>query len=282
MLSDRVKRIVSRIFPLVPLVGLAALAGGCTGRPLRHRGRTLRAAPEPGEGWIAAGGPDASGLSDADRETLAELWLAQASEEHASIAAFSKLSIALQAMGAPPELLRRTHRAALEEIAHATLCYSAAQAYAGRPLSPGAMPELLRAEEGPSLQRMAIESLEDGCLGEGISALEADYRLSRATDPVVRRTLAAIARDEAGHAALAWDVLEWCLRAGGDPERRAVLRAADRLPGRFERAGSRSEAVAAHGQAADPQAQAKVRAFRDAVRDRARSLAGATMALSAA
>jgi hypothetical protein len=45
-----------------------------------------------------------------------------------------------------------------------------------------------------------------------------------AADSDISNTLLAIARDEAGHAQLAWDVLSFCVAEGGEPVR-AALRA---------------------------------------------------------
>lgn len=45
-------------------------------------------------------------------------WAADAALEHSSIAAFAKLSLDLMAHGAPLDLVRAAHQAALEEIRH--------------------------------------------------------------------------------------------------------------------------------------------------------------------
>src|SRR5690606_5027784 len=44
----------------------------------------------------------------------------------------------------------------------------------------------------------------------------------RSTLPALRRLHGRIARDEAAHAELAWDVLAWAFEAGGDDVRHAV------------------------------------------------------------
>src|SRR5205085_12074693 len=125
---------------------------------------------EAGSRWranAAVGALDAD-LDASARATLAEQWLADAASEHASIAAFARLSLELMALGAGPELLAACHRAAADEVRHAELCFTVARAYAGRELDPGplAVPEL----PAPDVVRMACESFVDGCIGEGAAA----------------------------------------------------------------------------------------------------------------
>ncbi len=50
-----------------------------------------------------------------------------------------------------------------------------------------------------------------------------------AEDPTIRGALEMIARDEAGHAELGWDVLAWCLTEGGPDVARAVAGRVARL-----------------------------------------------------
>jgi hypothetical protein len=59
-------------------------------------------------------------------------------------------------------------------------------------------------------------------VGETVAALEAAEGAAQALDPAIRTTLAAIARDEARHAELAWDFVAWAL------EQRPELAAAAR------------------------------------------------------
>jgi hypothetical protein len=65
-----------------------------------------------------------------------------------------------------------------------------------------------------SVSELARESLIDGCLNEGVSAAVAMASSESARDPAVRDAWATIARDESSHAALAWDILAWCLEQG--------------------------------------------------------------------
>ncbi len=206
------------------------------GRPFRKDGRARTAELGAGDEWLVSVRPEVLTLALHEREELAGVWLAEARGEHASIAAFSQLSLDLIAVGAPPSLLEKTHKAALDEVVHAKLCFAFASAYAGREIAPAEFPAA-RAASRPfttlpsfSLQeeiaRLAKESLEDGCLDEGFSAAVAREARDAAKDDAVRAALAVIARDEARHEALAWEIVEWCVEKGaGD----AVLAAAEEL-----------------------------------------------------
>ncbi len=198
---------------------LFAAGGGAHGRPFRAGTRAYRTPTAPGEAWSASGPiPDVSALAPEQRRALAEQWTADASLEHASIAAFSALSLDLLALGAPPSLVARAHRAATDEIAHAEDCFALASAYAGASLSAAAFPEVHASRPRESaagcLRRLAVETAVDGCVGEATAAAVARDMQSTALDPVVAGVLARIARDEQSHADLAWDILHWCLARG--------------------------------------------------------------------
>ena len=124
---------------------------------------------------MPARSPDVSSLSPAARTALAETWIENARAEHASVPAFSRLSLTLMSLGAPARLVEGAHRAALEEIGHARLAFALAGAYAGEAVAPGALPELRGspAVTAGSLSELAIESLTDGCLNEGFAAATA-------------------------------------------------------------------------------------------------------------
>lgn len=52
----------------------------------------------------------------------------------------------------------------------------------------------------PNLEALALENAVEGCVRETFGALCGGYQAARAADPVVRRTLAQITRDETTHA----------------------------------------------------------------------------------
>lgn len=193
------------------------------GRVLRIRNRAHLPELATGDGWRSNDVVLETSLTSDERSVIGELWLLSARMEHASVAAFSQLSLHLSALGAPARLLSATHTAALEEIKHAEQCFEIARAITGVAHTAGPIAALDRgAGAAIDLTRLAIGSLVDGCLAEGIASDVAWLSASRAEDPVIRATLTMIAREEAGHAELAWDVLAWCLEQGDDAVHRAV------------------------------------------------------------
>jgi hypothetical protein len=164
-------------------------------------------------------------LPRALREELADAWLEDALLEHASIASFARLSLELLAVGAPADLCEATHRAALDEIRHAGLCFALAAAYRGEPVAPTALPITGDLRLASSLTALAVSTFQEGCVGETIAALVAEEQLARATDPAVRAALAVIAEDEARHAELAWRIVAWAVRAGGSGVQSAIASA---------------------------------------------------------
>jgi len=174
------------------------------GRPHVVRGRPLR--DERGEPVVApsrAAGAWAAGWSDlplrGDGDDDADEWLDAAALEHASVAEFARLSLALLALAAPATLVERTHIAALDEIEHARTCYAEASRRLGRPVGPGPLP-VSGLTASVDVRSLARDTLLDGCLGECVSAI------------VLRqRGLSDMAADEERHAELAWEILEFLL-----------------------------------------------------------------------
>jgi hypothetical protein len=233
---------------IVPILALGNWSHMPSGRPLRVDGRAIVGEVVAGSAWREGRSPRLDALSAAARRKLAKLWLDAGRLEHASIAAFESLAEDLGRLGAPRPLIARARRAAKEETRHARRCFTLASAYAGEPLDPAplARPERRRAID---VVQLAIESFADGCIGEGAGAAMAAIARSRATDPAVRAALAIIARDEAGHAALAWDVIGFCRARGGDAVDRALLGVAVRVRGARPKRSRRTvkRAIDGHG-----------------------------------
>jgi hypothetical protein len=169
------------------------------------------------------------------RDALAMQWRENGRTEHASVAAFAKLTLDLMSLGAPPELLAAANRDSLDEIRHAQLCFSLARAIDGRPESPAAFPETRRPARLPgprswALARLAVDSLVDGALHEGQSARVVALLAREHAVPQFRDVLREIAADEGRHTAHGWDVVEWCLAAGGRPVAAALRGAMAAIP----------------------------------------------------
>lgn len=164
-------------------------------------------------------------LAAEQRAQLGRSWLEEAQAEYASIASFLQLAKELGALGAPWSLVRRAYVAAEDEVRHAEACFGLAASYLGAEMRPEPLPAV-HVRPTTTLQSLALECWLDGCLGEGSAARLARARAARSTQPTVRRALQRIARDEATHAELGWDVLTWCARR----EPRAVRDALDGKP----------------------------------------------------
>jgi hypothetical protein len=212
-----------------------AVLGGAWGRPLRVRGRQLHPALRVGSDWTRGEGPDLSGLDPATRRALAALWLHDAQKEHASVPAFARISWLLAAVGAPPELLRWAHRAAIEEIEHAERCFALAAGYGGERFTVEPMPELFEGMgriEDP-LSTLVFESITDGGQLEDFNADVAARCAVVCEAPATRALLEQIAREERSHADLSWALVEWVANRDPDRARVAASRAVaelDRYP----------------------------------------------------
>lgn len=189
------------------------------GRPLVSDGQARLAAAVPGRAWHARGLalPDVRGLSASERAVAAAFWRHNMLSEHSSIGGFHRFVLDLMAHGAPPSLIRRAQSAANEETAHTRACAALASAYAGADEQPGPLPIGASAPVARDLVELAAATVHDGCIGETLAAYLAEAIAERATDPAVKAVMSRIARDEAGHAAIAWATLRWALAEGGGP-----------------------------------------------------------------
>jgi hypothetical protein len=239
--SSRTETLRSRILGIT--AGLATVCGSffyClwelsqfsmyipSGRPFRVGRRpqlasTRTASQTP---WtVDAFDVDLTSLDPRDRVRIGRRWLEDARAEHASVAAFSKLSLDLLSLGAPPALLEATHRAALDEVRHARICSSIARAYLGEPaISFAPLPAFAKSQRSVTLETLATESLIDGCLSEGFAARVLRETANTTADPVLRSAISSIAEDEERHTELAWDIVEFCLRDGGEAVGSALWR----------------------------------------------------------
>jgi hypothetical protein len=189
------------------------------GRPLLVEGEAQLAEIVRDGAWTANLVPE--DVPAEVREELARRWTRAALDEHASVAAFSKVSLDLMRFGAPPTLLLRTHQAAIDEVRHAQLGFALASAFAREPVGPGQV-ALERVPLAQDLVQVAVEAALEGCIGETLASLLAMEGAARTQDPVLKRVLQTIAKDEQQHSLLAWSTLSWALKTGGEPVREAV------------------------------------------------------------
>jgi hypothetical protein len=198
-------------------------AGQCCyklGRRFCGGGRPLRdASDDPIVASIVGGA-----ISD---DPIAARWLREATFEHASVASFARVSLQLLALGAPPELLEATNRAALDEIEHTGTFLALAKRRGGAEHRIGPL-AVERAPVVATFEAFAVETFLDGCVAETISGIEI-RSCADDGDDFERRAVAAIADDEERHAELAWRMLAWALRAGGPRTRVALEEAIGRI-----------------------------------------------------
>ena len=83
------------------------------------------------------------------------------------------------------------------------------------------------------MAELAVTSLIDGALHEGVSARIIARLGRRCENHQICGVLKQIAADEGRHAAHGWDVVEWCLAQGGDSVAHALTGAARALPKRM-------------------------------------------------
>ena len=217
------------------IIALGMTFGFSRGRQLRRRGKVLL--PPVGPGASFAGLALVPAAPQAVRAGLAAEWRENGRTEHASVAAFARLTLDLMALGAPASLVESANRDARDEIRHTELCFSLARGLDGAELGPGAFPRAGAARTLPrnrrlALAKLAVDSLVDGALHEGVSARVIAQLVRRSQDAVMTEVLREIAADEGRHAAHGWDAVRWCLAEGGRPVADALLGALWVLPER--------------------------------------------------
>jgi hypothetical protein len=194
---------------------------GCAGRPFVVGGTARMAEAVARDDWSAAPRPRLDGLDARACAAIAAHWEQTALAEHASVASFARFVLDLLALGAPPELVLAAQRAMGDEVAHARLAFGLASAYAGAPIGPSPLAVDGAIDRTRSLADIVRSVVVEGCVGETVSAAQAELALLECSDPAVRRVLTTIARDERRHAQLAWQFVGWALAQ--DPSLRELV-----------------------------------------------------------
>jgi hypothetical protein len=185
------------------------------GRPFLVAGSERLASPRSRDDWYSAdiGRSVPATLEPALRDLIHRGWLEQALMEHASVAAFARLSLQLLALGAPAELCSQAASAMQDEIEHARACFGLAGRFCDTDVGPGPL-DLAGALEATDLTAVVLGTIAEGCIGETVAAIEAAEALAHCEDEAALPTLARIARDETRHAVLAWQLVAWALDVG--------------------------------------------------------------------
>jgi len=162
-------------------------------------------------------------LRSAEARAVRAHYVASARLELSSVWTFMRLAAELVAVGAPLELVAQALDAADDEVRHAAMCARAAGG-----ISLAALPaEVARprfSKRSPeALATLAIEAWCEGCINETAASEEARLAAEAASGER-REMLTTIARDEAGHADLAWAVLAWLFEVDADTTSRALAK----------------------------------------------------------
>jgi hypothetical protein len=213
----------------------------CSGRPLLDGEALLLAELRPGSSWscapeLVAAAPERPdhAIPDELRARVGELWVEDARMEHASIVAFARAALELQALAAPAELLAEVAQAGIDEVEHAKLCFGLAARFSGIQREPGIlMPPPVREAD---IVRLALDTFVEGCVGETIATLVATRARRSCVDVGAARALEQIADDESRHAALAWRTIAWLLDSAGERRHELEQALAEQAKGMFEAA----------------------------------------------
>lgn len=157
-----------------------------------------------------------------DRE-VRDHFTSSAQFEMSSVWTFLRLAEELAAVGAPATLIAAALDAADDEVRHAELCAAAAGGAELAPLPPSAARPRFSTRSAHALEILAVEAWCEGALNEGAAAEEARLVAAESSGST-RSMLAAIARDEAGHAELSWAVLAWLFEVAPALTRAAIAR----------------------------------------------------------
>jgi len=151
------------------------------------------------------------------RSHLGDFFARSAELEAASVIAFRVLETELRAHSAPAELLSRVREAADDEVIHARLMQRLAERFGSRPSE-----RTVRIAKVRELAAIALENSLEGCVAETWGCLIGMHQAEHAQGPLLQHAYRRIARDEARHAQLSWDIAAWA-EAKLDPAARELV-----------------------------------------------------------
>ena len=184
------------------------------GRPLICDGIAQVATIEIGSDWIEGPSPESFHLTIEQRQVLATFWLRTAQFEHASVASFHQFGLDLMRFGASPDLLMRTSKATMDEIAHAKAAFAITEGFLGHPFSPSEFQ--MKLQPAKSFAEFAVSVAMEGAINETLAVVLATLQHDKCEDHAIKKFLTEIIKEEAEHAELAWDTLRWLIDVGGE------------------------------------------------------------------
>jgi hypothetical protein len=154
--------------------------------------------------------PALVGLTNDQREFIAEVWLTQASTERRVGRSFEVVHRALVDLGADGGLVDVAARAVDDEMRHAELCRQMASRYAGREVEP--LAELpfthpTHPEAKTDRIRHALYVVGQCAFNETFASAYLEAAHASATVPLARAALRELLSDEIDHARIGWAFL---------------------------------------------------------------------------
>lgn len=145
-----------------------------------------------------------------DAEAARWTWTQTAYSEYAAAAAFSAISSALAAAGAPIDLIGLASDFVVDEIVHVEVSARIAAALGGGVKLEVDLERLVR-PPGPGDPRMRAAELivRTSCVGEALTVPSLDLSRRLTESPLVAAALRRIMRDEVAHAQLGGWFLSW-------------------------------------------------------------------------
>jgi len=148
------------------------------------------------------------GANLSSNNEIGRRWMEQAEGEHASVASFARHTLQMMSIGAPSTLITASQKAGIDEVRHAKISYGFASTSLDSNFGPGPI-DVEGSLKKMNLNEITKSIIEEGCIEETISAVEAHVGASTAEDSSIKASLLQIASDETNHAQLAWDTIQW-------------------------------------------------------------------------
>ena len=162
-------------------------------------------------------------------------WLRRIEAEYRSAAIAQHLGLWLLQIGASPDLVRSSQRAARDELVHASQArrvHAAAGGQGAAVLDRAGLGLSRRPEDALELD-VTRACVEVFCLGETVAVPLFAALRAGCTVPAARAALDRVLRDEVRHRDLGWDLLAWLLSQPWSGEVRRTVEA--ELPGMLAR-----------------------------------------------
>ena len=135
-------------------------------------------------------------------------WIESAEAEHASIASFARHTLQLLSLNVPSNLLISSQEAAIDEVRHRETSYGVANAILKTNIRPDVF-DVQQVLEELSSDDIIKSIVQEGCIEETISAIQLNMAANLASHPLLKKYMLKIAQEEANHAQLAWNTIQW-------------------------------------------------------------------------